>query len=499
MTENAAPAPLDGVVLDGRYQIERLLGEGGMGMVYSATDRRLDKRVAIKIIARELAANPEALERFRREARVTSGLGHPNIVQVFDFSATPGGEPFFVLELLEGEDLDRRLRRTGRLPLPGVVHIISQVASALAATHAKGIVHRDLKPGNICLLDITGTRDFVKVLDFGISKVRAATMKLTRTSSVMGTPNYMSPEQAKGRVEEIDEATDQWALACIAWECLCGEGPFLGENVPSILFQIVHEPPRPLGESVPGLGAAVEDVLLRALAKNKRDRFPSVTDFAAALAATTSHAAPGSLANLSRSAVPPASAAPAPTALLSSTAASGPPGPIPPTTFSRTAGELEEGSGPRQATPFSRKLLWALAACGLAALLVGAFLAMRPRTTPTPAVAAQPTVVLPAVVTPPLAAPYPAVAPPPPSAAVVPPPAAEPKLPGTSKATLPRAEAASPSSAPPASTSSAPPARTKPSKAKSAPAKAKVVPTSPPAGRAPLPTKKASEDQWRVD
>ena len=232
INENQSASALLGVVLDGSYRIESLLGEGGMGAVYRATQLRLDKPVAVKVMARELAANQEALERFRREARVTSGLGHPNIVQVFDFSATPTGEPFFVLEFLEGEDLDHRLRRVGRLPISDVVHVVKQVASALAATHAKGIVHRDLKPGNIYLLDIAGTKDFVKVLDFGISKVRSASTKLTRTSSIMGTPNYMSPEQARGQIDDIDERTDQWALGCIAWECLAGRGPFVGENVP---------------------------------------------------------------------------------------------------------------------------------------------------------------------------------------------------------------------------------------------------------------------------
>jgi serine/threonine-protein kinase len=290
--QNQAAGALVGVVLDDSYRIERLLGEGGMGAVYHATHLRLDKPVAVKVMARDLAANQEALERFRREARVTSGLGHPHIVQVFDFSATPAGEPFLVMEFLEGEDLDRRLRGVGRVPLKEVVHIVRQVASALSATHAKAIVHRDLKPGNIYLLEVAGERDFVKVLDFGISKVRSASTKLTRTSSIMGTPNYMSPEQAKGKVEEIDERTDQWALACIAWECLSGEGPFVGENVPSILFQIVHEPPAALAPKVEGLVPQVEDVLLRALSKNKADRFPNVGDFAAALEAASTDQAP---------------------------------------------------------------------------------------------------------------------------------------------------------------------------------------------------------------
>lgn len=272
-----------GTVLEGAYRIEGLLGKGGMGAVYTATHIRLSKRVAVKVMARELADNPEALLRFHREAVVTSGLGHPHIVQVFDFSSMPTGEPFLVMEFLEGEDLDQRLRRDRRLSPTSTLRIIKQVASALAATHAKKIVHRDLKPANIYLLAAAEEADFVKVLDFGISKVRAATTKLTRAESVMGTPDYMSPEQALGAIDEIDERTDQWALACITWECLSGRAPFIGENVPSLLFQVVHEQPPPLAPKVPGLSPEVEEVLLRALSKKKADRFPSVSAFAAAI------------------------------------------------------------------------------------------------------------------------------------------------------------------------------------------------------------------------
>jgi serine/threonine-protein kinase len=253
-----------------------------MGAVYRATHLRLNRRVAVKVLASALAANADSLARFHREALVTGGLGHPHIVQVFDFATTLAGQPFLVMELLEGEDLEHRLCRVGRLPPAEVVPIVKQVASALAATHAQAIVHRDLKPGNVFLLQVAGEANFVKVLDFGISKMRAATHKLTRTASIMGTPNYMSPEQARGRIDEIDERTDQWALACIAWECLAGERPFVGEEGTSILYQVVHEPPPPLLPKVPGLDPQVEVVLLRAMAKAKNDRFPTVNDFALA-------------------------------------------------------------------------------------------------------------------------------------------------------------------------------------------------------------------------
>jgi serine/threonine-protein kinase len=344
-----------------------------MGAVYEATHLRLARRVAVKVMARELASNSEALARFHREAQVTSGLGHPHIVQVFDFSATPTGEPFLVMEFLQGEDLDHRIRRTGRLPVAVVAHIIKQVASALAATHAKAIVHRDLKPGNIFLLEAAGETDFVKVLDFGISKVRAATTKLTKTSSVMGTPNYMSPEQAKGRVEDIDERTDQWALACIAWECLAGEGPFVGENVPSILFQIVHEPPAALVPKVAGLPPQVEDVLLRALAKDKNDRFASVNDFAIALeGAVVGTVAPASVPRTVQLAEVPSGAEPPAR-----------------TTFTQTAGELDDALGDRLSKP---QWIWALAVGVAAVLAFGAFLLFRPSPAARPVVASPPPV-----------------------------------------------------------------------------------------------------------
>jgi serine/threonine-protein kinase len=356
------------LLVDGSYRVQRLIGEGGMGAVYEATHLRLARRVAVKVMARELASNSEALARFHREAMVTSGLGHPHIVQVVDFSTTPTGEPFLVMEFLEGEDLDHRLRRVGRLPAAQVVHIIKQVASALAATHAKTIVHRDLKPANIYLLEVAGETDFVKVLDFGISKVRAATTKLTQATSVMGTPNYMSPEQAMGRVDEIDERTDQWALACIAWECLSGAGPFVGENVPSILFQVVHEPPQALLPKVAGLRPQVEEVLLRALAKNKNDRFASVNDFAQALEAAVA----GSVS------VAPVSV----TARLASAA------PPKTTTFTQTAGEL--GDDGDLDVPLARpKWHWAVGAGAAVVLIVGAFMLLRP--SPPPPVVIGPT------------------------------------------------------------------------------------------------------------
>jgi serine/threonine-protein kinase len=277
-----------GTVLEGAYRITRLIGEGGMGAVYEAVQLRLNKLVAIKLMARDLAANREALARFHREAEITSHLGHPHLVNVIDFGQAESGEPYLVMEYLDGEDLDHRLRRVGRIPVETVVHVVKQVASALNAAHDQGVVHRDLKPGNVFLLQVPGEPDFVKVLDFGISKMKAARTQLTKASAVIGTPNYMSPEQATGMVEEVDHRTDQWSLACIAWEMLLGRGPFVADEVAALLYQIINLDPHPLAPRVPGLSPAVETVLRRALSKRPADRFPSMREFSHALEAAAS-------------------------------------------------------------------------------------------------------------------------------------------------------------------------------------------------------------------
>jgi eukaryotic-like serine/threonine-protein kinase len=295
----AAAKPLVGETLSNAYRVVRLIGEGAMGGIFEARLLRLDKRVAIKVLARELAANSEALQRFHREAEITSQLGHPHIINVFDFGTTQNGQPFLVMEYLEGEDLASKLQRKGTLSLTAAVRITKQVASALAETHAKGIVHRDLKPANVFIIRVQG-EDFAKVLDFGISKVRAASTALTNASTLMGTPMYMAPEQAKGETE-LDHLTDQWALACITFEMLAGRPPFLGDDTAALLYQVVHQDPPRLSHFVKDLPAEVERVVQRALIKRPADRFPNVTAFARALeAAATGQARPVEFPNDAR-------------------------------------------------------------------------------------------------------------------------------------------------------------------------------------------------------
>jgi serine/threonine-protein kinase len=379
-------APLIGVVLEGAYRITRLLGEGGMGTVYEGQQLRLNKRVAVKVMARELAANREALSRFHREAEVTSSIGHPHIVHVFDFGSTPTGEPFMVMEFLDGEDLEGRLRRVGRLPPANVLHVVKQASSALTATHQQGIVHRDLKPANIYLLNVAGEVDFVKVVDFGISKVRAAATKLTRSSVVMGSPQYMSPEQALGRVDEIDLRTDEWALACITWEMLTGSCPFNGEDVASLLYQVVHEDPPPLESKIHGLRPEAEEVLRCALSKSRADRFSTVSAFARALET----AIYGSVPNYEPTPPPQVVVFSQDTVVYGSTntegviraSHGGAAGNPPPTqeqkpsltTFTHTAGEVAHRS--RLPVPFTKRMI-AIAGGSLLLLLFGAFLIFR--------------------------------------------------------------------------------------------------------------------------
>jgi eukaryotic-like serine/threonine-protein kinase len=373
---------LVGSILGGSYRITRLIGQGGMGAVYEGVQLRLERRVAVKLMARELSANPEAIARFRREAEVTSQIGHPHIVQVFDFGAAPTGEPYLVMEYLEGEDLEKRIQRVGRLPLAAAAHIIKQVSSALSATHAKGIIHRDLKPANIFLLSVEGETDFVKVVDFGISKVRSATTKLTAALAVMGTPNYMAPEQAAGRINDIDPRTDQWALACIGYELLAGRPPFIGENVASLLYQVIHEAPSPLAEMNPGLPATVEPVLRRALSKTQAERFATLTDFSRAFEGAAEGKAMPAVAPAPSAAAAPAVAAapPAAAGARAPTMASGS-GVAPVTTFSGAAGEA---AAPGETVRVRSMRPWLMLGAAAVLVLAGAGVAMMSRGAPAP-------------------------------------------------------------------------------------------------------------------
>ena len=264
--------PLIGEVLSGTYRIERLIGRGSMGTVYEAAHLRLPRRFAVKILITALSPEQRAVARFQQEAEVTSQLGHPNIVEVLDFNYTTEGLPFIVMELLSGEDLGTRLERVSRLEPAEAEAILEQVASALTATHDKGVVHRDLKPQNIFLCRGGDGQERVKVVDFGISKVLGQTGNLTTADMVVGTPFFMSPEQALGKKELIDGRTDVFAMGVILYTMLTGELPFDGEAIPNILYNIVHGERPSLLERCPGLPVAVEQVVARSLAADPAAR-----------------------------------------------------------------------------------------------------------------------------------------------------------------------------------------------------------------------------------
>ncbi len=266
--------PLVGTVIDGRYLIESVLGEGGMGVVYLATHTALNKRFAVKVLRGEIARDEEIMRRFVREAQSSTAIGHANIVDISDFGKLEDGTAYFVMEHLDGEPLTDRIRR-GAMPTSEVLHICAQIAAALAAAHGRGIIHRDLKPDNIFLIRRGGDDRFVKILDFGIAKVGGANAKLTRTGMIFGTPHYMSPEQAAG--QSVDSRTDIYALGVILFEMLTGQVPFDGDTFMGILGKHMFDPPPKPSELVGDLGD-IEPVVLKALSKKPEDRYSSMDE-----------------------------------------------------------------------------------------------------------------------------------------------------------------------------------------------------------------------------
>jgi serine/threonine-protein kinase len=286
MANSPGRAAVDvGSVIAGTYKIEALLGRGGMGAVFLASHQRLaGKRVAIKILHTELE-DGDIVARFKREAEIAARLNHPNIVGVIDYNVAPDGMPYLVLDYLEGEDLAQRLAR-GPLPLDQVMSILRQVGSALAAAHRASIVHRDLKPQNIFLVptEIDGRMvEIAKVLDFGISKIRGSQTVKTQDSALLGTPQYMAPEQAMGQHDRVDERTDVFALGAIAYEMLSGQPAFPGASIPEVVFKVVYEQPSPLAAQAPSAPPSVVAAVTRAMAKQSDERFATVTAFVEAV------------------------------------------------------------------------------------------------------------------------------------------------------------------------------------------------------------------------
>ncbi len=250
-----------------------------MGVVLAAEDIQLGRRVALKVMRRSLAANPRARQRFLREARATAALRHDNVVTIYQVGEE-GGVPFLAMELLDGEALEERLRRVGRLPPAEVLRIGRETAQALAAAHAKGLIHRDIKPGNLWLEKDSNR---VKVLDFGLAYSAAEDVQLTQSGTVVGTPTYMAPEQARG--ESVDGRSDLFSLGCVLYRALTGREPFRGPNVMATLAALATQDPRPVRELAPEVPPALADLVRKLLAKNPADRYPSASALVEALRA----------------------------------------------------------------------------------------------------------------------------------------------------------------------------------------------------------------------
>lgn len=274
-----------GLVISDTYELISLLGQGGMGEVWKARHLRLPKEVALKILKSSAQASEEVVARFRREAEIISKLGHPGIVEVLDFNYLPDGRAYIAMELLSGEDLATRLSK-GPVDYKNSISIINQVGAALQATHRAGIVHRDLKPENLFLSHREGiveTELSVHILDFGISKIHDSNTLMTQEHSILGTPSYMSPEQAKGLHTQIDARTDQFALATIAYELFTNQRAFFGAKVTEVLFKVVYEQPISIRKLKPDLPKHVLAAIEKAMAKSPEDRFKDIAEFVQAL------------------------------------------------------------------------------------------------------------------------------------------------------------------------------------------------------------------------
>jgi serine/threonine protein kinase len=292
----APPAPtpaelasLSGKVLDGRYTIEHKIGEGGMSFVYRAIDAVTKQRVAIKVLSPALSSDAKSMARLRREAEVGARLTHPNVCHIERLGQTAAGVVYVVMPFIEGEVLADRTFRLGRIPLEEAIPFVTQIAAGLSVAHELGIVHRDLKPENIIISRDADGREYAVVMDFGLAKERRPANemeKLTATGIVLGTPEFMSPEQLRGK--PLDGRSDVYSLALMTFEMLTGKLPFEGGSQQELMIARLRTDPTPLRKVRPELKhpAATERVLQRGLARDPDQRYRTAPEFAAALAAS---------------------------------------------------------------------------------------------------------------------------------------------------------------------------------------------------------------------
>ncbi|MDW8361377.1 MAG: serine/threonine-protein kinase [Myxococcales bacterium] len=289
------PDPLVGRTIDGRYHVESVLGEGGMGVVYKARHVVLGKSLALKVLRAEVGNDEEVMARFRQEAQSATAIGNEHIVDVSDFGTLPDGSTYFVMEFLDGVSLSSALAEGAPFAASRTIHIGRQLCRALGAAHERGIVHRDLKPDNVYLVRRGDDADFVKVLDFGIAKVGGGSKKLTRAGQVFGTPHYMSPEQCAGNA--VDHRTDIYSLGVMLYEMVSGRVPFDADNLMGILTKHMYERPVPPHQLPPPVDCPplLEAVILKCLAKPLEARYQSMAEVADDLARVAAGESPRAL------------------------------------------------------------------------------------------------------------------------------------------------------------------------------------------------------------
>jgi serine/threonine-protein kinase len=301
---HAPAAPIEGEIIAGKYRVERVLGAGGMGVVFAAWHLQLNQRVALKFLRAETYRDPDAVARFLREAQALARITSPHVARVMDVGTLEHGEPYLVMEHLSGSDLRAVLRDRGRLSIPEAVSYLLQVGEAIAEAHATGIVHRDLKPSNLFLTHGADGQAVVKVLDFGISKALPldgvqSKSRETNTGALVGSPEYMSPEQIRN-AKRVDGRSDIWALGVILHELLSGEAPFRGESVAGTLAAIAADAPVPIRRLRPEVPPGLESAILRCLEKSLERRFASVAQLARALLDFAPEEARASVARIAR-------------------------------------------------------------------------------------------------------------------------------------------------------------------------------------------------------
>ncbi len=267
----ASVDPYVGALFAQKFRVDKLLGEGGMGRVYRATQLSLDKVICLKVLRRELAGDPETQARFQREAKAASRLNHPNSIQIIDFGAGEGGALYIAMEMVTGHDLQQLMQNQFPFSEDRIRHIMSQVLDALSEAHAQKIIHRDLKPENIMIGKFRADPDFVKVLDFGIAQIQdGSANKLTKAGLVCGTPEYMSPEQARG--EELDARSDLYSAGIILYQMAVGKLPFQADTPMGFVSKHLVETPKPAHEVRPEVSVELSNLIARALSKDRKDR-----------------------------------------------------------------------------------------------------------------------------------------------------------------------------------------------------------------------------------